>query len=117
MKVKELFFGGTGIICILLHSCGGYDRHTSDPPQENSKRFTQEISPILDKYCAGCHNDDNFLINETAFRSSKAYDLVKSGRMPKPVSYESQHIGSKRDVLIKFLESPRDNVSQGSGYD
>lgn len=95
------------ILLLFLSACGApvADDPKPVPVQVPSNlTFAKDVQPLLQRYCAQCHNDDTFISEENVFLTSKAPTRIANGSMPqKSGKYAAEWGAGQKAIIAKFV--------------
>lgn len=77
------------------------------PPVDtpSNPTFAEDVQPLMQKYCAQCHNDETFISQEDVFLTSKAPVRIANGSMPlKSGKNAAQWGAAQKAIVAKFVQ-------------
>lgn len=95
----------------FLTACG-YQSSKDEPcpqvaPISNPDKptFAADIKPLMQKFCAQCHNDDTFIAQQEVFLTSKAPARIANKSMPQKAGKNYALWGdAERALVAKFVK-------------
>lgn len=103
------------MLFLFLAGCGAptYDEEPATPtppapkpgPTPSNPTFAADIQPLMQRYCAQCHNSDTFISQEDVFLTSKAPARIANGSMPLKSGKNAAEWGATQKAIVaKFVE-------------
>lgn len=103
------------LLIFLLVSCGSPQSNRypvtgqnpvppGDDTDDDELDFKSDIKPLLQTYCADCHNNDTFISSENSFLSSKAPIRISNKSMPQRQGKNAAKFGdAQRAIFAEFV--------------